>query len=258
MTERLIVVNRTADGIARVTLNRPEKLNALSGSLIAELTATFGDLAADDDLRCVVLTGAGRAFSAGADVAELGTITVETAEPFIRALHGACRAVRDCPVPVIARIDGACLGGALERAASCDLRAAATTSTFAMPEVRIGLPSVIEAALLPRLMGWGRAAELLLTGREIDGAAALGAGLVETAVPAFELDAAVAAWTDAIVAAGPRAIRAQKALMRRWETSHVDAAIEAGVAAFREAHGSDEPQAKLREVLAARGGRRKG
>jgi enoyl-CoA hydratase/carnithine racemase len=238
--------------VAKVVLKRPEKLNALSSSLIDELKTTLANISRDHTIRCVVLTGAGRAFSAGADVAELNALTQETAEDFIRALHGACQAVRDCPVPVIARIDGPCLGGALELAASCDMRAASERSTFAMPEVQVGLPSVIEAALLPRLMGWGRACEMLLTGRVLTAQEALQAGLVEKVVAPARLDGAVAEWTDAIGQAGPRAIRAQKALMRRWETQNVDQAIESGVTAFREAFGSDEPQRKLHEVLARR------
>jgi enoyl-CoA hydratase/carnithine racemase len=253
---RRLVEVATADGVATVLLNRPEKLNALSAALIGELTGAISALSRDGDLRAVVLAGAGRAFSAGADVAELGALTAQTAEGFIRALSGACRAIRDCPVPVIARIDGACLGGALELAASCDLRAASERSSFAMPEVRVGIPSVIEAALLPRLMGWGRAAELLYTARTLTAAEALDAGLVEKVAPADALDEAVAMWTSAIVEAGPRAIRLQKALMRRWQDATVDAAIEAGVEAFREAHASDEPREKLREALARRSGRK--
>ena len=125
-----------------------------------------------------------------------------------------------------------------------------------MPEVQIGIPSVIEAALLPRLMGWGRAAELLLTGRVIDAREALQAGLIERLAEPDALDGVVAEWTEAICAAGPRAIRAQKALMRRWEGGREDAAIAEGITAFREAHGSDEPRSKLQEALARRGHRR--
>jgi len=248
MTE---LVDTSRDGgIARVVLQRPEKLNAMSRGLIETLTAAFASLSDDETLRCVVISGAGRAFSAGADVAELNSIDRDTAEDFIRLLHGACQAVRDCPVPVIAMIDGPCLGGALELAASCDMRAASERSTFSMPEVQVGIPSVIEAALLPRLMGWGRASELLFTGRTLTADEALAAGLVERVTSPARLDAAVAEWTDAILSAGPLAIRSQKALMRRWETTFVDEAIEAGVEAFRDAHRSDEPRAKLHEVLA--------
>lgn len=252
----LLIEVARQNGIARVTLARAEKRNALSGALIDGLSQTMAGLSREEDLRCVVLTGAGTAFSAGADVAELGALTQATAEAFITRLHGACKAMRDCPVPVIARIDGACLGGALELAASCDLRAATTRSTFAMPEVQIGIPSVIEAALLPRLMGWGRAAELLLTGRVIDAREALQSGLIERVAEPEGLDDAVATWTGAICTAGPRAIRAQKALMRRWEGGREDAAIAEGITAFREAHGSDEPLSKLQEALARRGHRR--
>ena len=247
-------VARSDPAVAVVAIDRPEKLNALSARIVAGLAEAFEALAADEGLRCVVLEGRGRAFSAGADVAELGALDAANAEDAIRRLHGACRAVRDCPVPVIAKIDGPCLGGALELAASCDMRAASERSTFAMPEVRIGLPSVIEAALLPRLMGWGRASELLFTGRTLTAREALDAGLVERLAPTARLDDAVAEWTGAIARAGPRAVRAQKALMRRWEQEFVDGAIEAGVEAFREAHTSDEPRRMLRESLLRRRG----
>ena len=252
MAQQLAVEQK--NGVAHLTFQRPEKLNALNGVLISAIAGAFQNLAGDGDLRCVVLSGAGRGFSAGADVAELNALTQESAEEFIRALHGACQAVWDCTVPVIARIDGPCLGGALELAASCDMRAASERSTFAMPEVQVGLPSMIEAALLPRLLGWGRACEMLLTGHVLTAQEALQAVLVEKVVAPARLDGVVTEWTDAIRTAGPRAIRAQKALMRRWEIQNVDQAIESGVTAFCEAFGSDEPQRKLHEVLARRKG----
>ena len=244
MTE-LVKVSLTG-GIAVVTLNRPEKLNAMSRLLIEHLTATIMAVSDEDTLRCVVISGAGRAFSAGADVVELKNLTPGSAEQFIRLLHKACRAMRDCPVPVIAKIDGPCLGGALELAVSCDMRGASEHSTFAMPEVQVGIPSVIEAALLPRLMGWGRASELLYTGRTLTAGEALNAGIIEKVALSANLDHAVAKWTDAILSAGPKAIRAQKKLMRQWEKVMIDEAIEAGVASFREAYGSDEPRTKLK------------
>jgi len=232
-------------GIAEVTLSRPEKLNAMSRLLIKSLTATITNVSGDDTLRCVVISGAGRAFSAGADVVELKNLTLGNAEKFIRLLHRACQAVRDCPVPVIAKIDGPCLGGALELAVSCDMRGASERSTFAMPEVQVGIPSVIEAALLPRLMGWGRASELLYTGRTLTAEEALDSGIIEKIAPPSNLDHAVAAWTDAILSASPKAIRAQKRLMRRWEQVMIDEAIEVGVASFREAYSTDEPRIRL-------------
>jgi len=232
--------------IAEVTLRRPEKLNAMSRLLMKSLAAIIANISNDCSLRCVVITGAGSAFSAGADIAELRKLTPGNAEQFIRLLHTACQAIRDCPVPVIAKIDGPCLGGALELAASCDMRAASERSTFAMPEVQIGIPSVIEAALLPRLMGWGRASELLYTGRTLTAKEALSFGILEKVVSPEDLDHAIAGWTDAISSAGPKAIRAQKSLMRRWEQLMIDDAIEAGVAYFQEACTNDEPQIALK------------
>src|ERR1700680_1812409 len=122
------------------------------------------------------------------------------AEASITELHHAITAVRAIPVPVIARINGYCLGAGLELAAACDLRVASDNAVFGMPEVKVGMPSVIEAALLPRLIGWGQAARLLLLGESISAAEALEIGLVETVVAPAELDGAVEAWIDAILA----------------------------------------------------------
>jgi enoyl-CoA hydratase/carnithine racemase len=153
------------------------------------------------------------------------------------------------PVPVIARVNGYCLGAGLEIAAGCDLRVAADTAVFGMPEVKVGIPSVIEAALLPRLVGWGRAAELVLTGETIDAAEALRIGLVEKVAPFSGLDAAVERWIAALLAAGPRAIRLQKQLMRDWERLPLEGAIAAGIATFRRTYQTDEPRRLMERFL---------
>ncbi len=171
------------------------------------------------------------------------------AEAFITRLHDFCQALRDVPVPVIARIDGYCLGAGLEIAAACDLRIASERSTFGMPEVKVGIPSVIEAALLPTLIGWGKTRELLYTGESITSAEALSCGLVERVVPAEQLDAALGQWVESILAAGPRAIRLQKALLRRWETLPLAEAIAAGIRTFRDAYATDEPRQYMRRFL---------
>ena len=119
-----------------------------------------------------------------------------------------------------------------------------------MPEVRVGMPSVIEAALLPRLVGWGQASRLLLLGENIDAAEARAIGLIEKAVPPADLDAAVEGWIDAILAAGGDAVRLQNALMRQWERLPLDAAIEAGIASFRASFSGEEPQRMLSSFLA--------
>jgi enoyl-CoA hydratase/carnithine racemase len=121
-----------------------------------------------------------------------------------------------------------------------------------MPEVKVGIPSVIEAALLPRLVGWGRARRLLLTGEMIDAGTAERWGLVERVVAPSDLDGAVEEWVAAILAAGPRAIRLQKALMREWEELSLSQAIDRGIDAFAEAYGTPEPADRMAAFLRKR------
>jgi enoyl-CoA hydratase len=245
--------DRQAGRIGHVTVDNALKLNCLSTALIVQLTQAFVKLAEDKTLRAVVLTGAGaRAFIGGADLNELGGMCADSARLYITRLHGACKAIRDCPVPVIGRVNGFCLGAGLEVAASCDFRAAADTAQFGMPEVVMGLPSVIEAALLPGLVGWGRTREMLLTGAMFSAAEALAMGFVQKAVPAGELDAAVDHWLAAICRATPAAIRSQKALMNRWERVSVEEGILAGIDALSQAYTTGEPQAAIGTFLAAK------
>jgi enoyl-CoA hydratase/carnithine racemase len=144
---------------------------------------------------------------------------------------------------------GYTLGAGLEVAASCDVRVAGAGGKFGMPEVRVGIPSVIEAALLPRLIGWGRTRRLLLTGETIDAARALAWGLVEEVVPDDALDAAVERVLADILACGPNAVRLQKRLIREWEELTLNAAIERGIDCFAEAWRSDEPGQRMRVFL---------
>ena len=176
--------------------------------LMTEIIATARQLAADPQLRLVVLTGAGeRAFVGGADIGELAALDRDRARDFITLVHRCCDAFRRLPVPVIARIDGYALGAGLELACACDLRVASARSAFGMPEVKIGLPSVVEAALLPKLVGQGRARRLLLTGENVGAAEALTWGLVDIVAPPEALDRAVEDLARPILTAGPQAIR---------------------------------------------------
>jgi enoyl-CoA hydratase/carnithine racemase len=233
---------RAGGRVARVTLSNPAKLNALDAAAILELTDAMRNLAGDAQLRAVVLTGEGdKAFSGGVDVQELGSATHATARAAITRLHRCITAVRECPVPVIARVNGYCIGGALELAAACDLRVAADHARFGMPEVRLGIPSVIEAALLARLMGAGRARWLLLTGELIDAAEALRWGLVERVVAAQGLDAEVDHALDAILDGGAEAMRTQKRLNRAYEELPFAEAVAASIDAFERAYAGGEP-----------------
>jgi enoyl-CoA hydratase/carnithine racemase len=243
--------------VAFVTLDNARRLNVLTSPLMEAFTVAMAALSARADLRAIVVSGAGdRAFVGGADVDEMADLAgPESARAFIGRVHACCAAARDSPVPVIARIGGWALGAGLELAASCDLRVAAETARFGMPEVRLGIPSVVEAALLPGLVCWGRARSMLLLGETFDAAAALAMGLVDAVVPAADLDAAVEARLAAVIANGPRAMRLQKALIRRWEDPALKEAIAAGVEAFAAAFETDEPATAMAAWRAARAAR---
>jgi enoyl-CoA hydratase/carnithine racemase len=243
-----VKIEERRDGcVARITVDNAAKLNCLSTPLIVAMTEAFATLGEDRALRAVVLTGAGeRAFIGGADLNELGGLCADSARLFITRLHMACKAIRDCPVPVIARVNGFCLGAGLEVAASCDMRAASDNARFGMPEVHMGLPSVIEAALLPGLIGWGRTREMLLTGELSTATEALAMGFAQKVAPLLELDAVVDGWLAAILRATPEAIRSQKALMNRWERVSVEEGVMAGIDSLSEAYKSGEPQAAIK------------
>jgi enoyl-CoA hydratase/carnithine racemase len=151
---------------------------------------------------------------------------------------------------VIGRINGFCLGAGLEVAASCDFRAAADSAQFGMPEVHMGIPSVIEAALLPSQIGWGRTREMLLTGVLYSGREAMGMGFVQKSVPIGQLDAAIEPWLAGIARATPEAVRSQKALMNRWQRVTLDEGIYAGIDALSDAYLTGEPQAAIKAFFA--------
>jgi enoyl-CoA hydratase/carnithine racemase len=239
--------------VARVTLDNPAKLNILDADAAAQLAADMRALDQDPRIRAVVLAGAGpRAFAGGADLDTLGSLNPATARVFIGRIHDACAAMRDCPVPVIARIHGWCLGAGLELAAACDLRIAADDAKFGMPEVRLGIPSVVEAALLPRLVGAGRARWLVMTGETIGAAEALAWGLVEKICSPEELDNQVNKTLDAILAGEPKAIRAQKRLCKTWEETTLAESVRVSIEEFSRAYDSDEPKRRVAAILAAR------
>jgi enoyl-CoA hydratase/carnithine racemase len=234
---------RRGGRVAFVIIHNQSRRNALSSELMDDFVAAVAPLAAEDDLRCVVVTGGGgKSFVSGADIDELAGIAFPAeARAFIGKVHACCHLLRELPAPVIARINGPALGAGLELAISCDLRVAVDTATFGMPEVRLGVPSVVEAALLPGIVGWSRAREMMLLGETFDATEALAMGLVDAAVPAGELDAAVERRISALFAAGQNAVRLQKALMRRWESLPLKDAILAGADVFGRAYLTDEP-----------------
>ena len=239
------------DDVVWCTLARPP-LNLFEPGLIGAIRETFQTLGADRTIRAAVVTGSGRAFTAGMDVHVLAGLDVAGARALITTLHDAIEAVHHAPFPVIAAVNGPCLGAGFELALACDIRVVTANSTFGLPEVRVGVPSVIEAALLPPLVGPGRAAELLLTGDAIGAETALAWGLVNRVTPAAELMATVEGVVAKILAAGPTAIRLQKELMLRWRYADLGTAIQAGINAFAAAYAGGEPAEGAAAFLAKR------
>lgn len=216
--------------VRHVFLDRPEKANALTSSHLEKLRADFATLHDDPQVRVVVLAGKGKTFCGGADVTELEALTAETAGAFVEKIHKVCAAIRELPVPVVAQLHGAVIGAGLEIAAACDLRVAAEGTKFSMPEVRLGIPSVVEAALLPRLMGSGRAAWLVLTGEAIDARRALEWGLVE------EIGDSAERLVQRLLAADKEALRVQKQLLQLWDEASLATSVAASIERFGQIH----------------------
>jgi len=233
--------------VAYVTVNNEAKHNALPVEGRALLAKIMKEIALNSELRCVVLTGAGtKSFIGGANITEMSQFQNHSiAETGSATTHAACDSIRRVPVPVIARISGYCLGAGMEIATACDMRVASTNSKFGMPEVRYGLPSGMEACLIPSLVGWGKARELVYTGDIIDAAEAYHFGYMEKLVEPEELDNQVEKWVHSICISGPRAIRLQKELIRDWEHMSVADAVQAGIRSVGRAHTTDEPRRLL-------------
>ncbi|MGQ0639958.1 MAG: enoyl-CoA hydratase/isomerase family protein [Gemmatimonadaceae bacterium] len=195
------------DRVATITVNRPDKLNALNDGTLTELEAAIDDARQRDDIGGVILTGAGRAFVAGADIAELARQTPLEAKR--RALLGQAvfRKFERSPKPVIAAVNGFALGGGCELAMSCHVRIAAEQAKFGQPEVKLGLCAGYGGTQrLPRLVGRGRAVQLLLTGETIDAQEAYRIGLVNRVVPGDQLLAAADAMMRQMLANAPLAL----------------------------------------------------
>lgn len=202
--------------VAVITVTRPQVLNALNHDTVAALGQAVAALARDDDVRAVVLTGAGdRAFIAGADIRELAALDPVTAQAMAARGHALCAAMEGMGKPVIAAINGYALGGGCELAMACTLRIAADTAKVGLPEVGLGLlPGYGGTQRLPRLVGSGRALEMMLTGAPVDAQEAWRIGLVNRVVPAVELRPQTLALAQKIASQAPVAVRCILAAVR--------------------------------------------
>ncbi len=238
------------DGVARVTLNRPERMNAIDSSAEAALGEAWDSIDRDPAIRCAILTGTGRAFCAGADMKEDGPDGLAYWARTGDHGFGGIALGRRPSVPVIARVNGIALGGGFEMVLGCDLAVAAETASFGLPEPRVGRLPLDGMVTLPRRLPRTFAMGLLLTGRRIGAAEALELGLLNQVVPLDELDGAIDTWVRDILACAPLSLRAIK--RSAGDTAHLTvpearnarlpslvAALqsrdaEEGVAAFRE------------------------
>lgn len=256
---RLHIDRRDQGSVATLEISNPARLNSLNTELMEAFIAAAEAVALRDDVRAVIITGAGdRAFVGGADIVQMRELQDEaSARAFITRVHRCCHAVRAIPVPTIARINGYVFGAGLELAAACDLRACSQTSVFGMPEVRLGIPSVVEAALLPMLVGWGRTRWMLMLGETFSASDARAWGLVETVAAPESLDEAIEGWLDSLFRCAPRAVRLQKQLIRAWEDLPLRAAVAAGVDAFASAYATQEPREAMARFLEEKTRRRR-
>jgi enoyl-CoA hydratase len=195
-------------GVALITINRPEKLNALSSAVIGELAHAFAEVGGDPGIRGVILTGAGeKAFVAGADIGELAALTAYEARGFALRGQGVFRDLETCGKPSVAAVNGFALGGGLELAMACTVRFASENAKLGQPEVKLGIiPGYGGTQRLPRLVGRGRALELLLAGDPIPAAEAYRIGLVNAVTPQSELLDFSRGWLAKVLANGPLAL----------------------------------------------------
>ena len=258
----LRIEQRVGGAVAFVAIDNQGKLNALSSPVMLDFVAKIDASAADPNVRAIVVTGAGsRAFVGGADISEMAGLDSAKARAFITRVHGCCAAVRRSPVPVIARVNGHCYGAGMELAAACDMRVSSRSARYGMPEVKLGIPSVVEAAVLPQLVGWGRTRELLLLGDTYGAEEVARWGFLERVVDDASLDAELDRVLASLLACGPNAIRLQKELITRWETQPLPQAIATGIDTFARAYESDEPGKMMDDFLshqAARKAKRQG
>lgn len=236
-------------GVALVWLDRPEKRNALTLGMIERIGEELHRAAADQDVLGVIVAGRGPSTCAGIDLGEFAEATPASIRRLIQALADACAAARECPVPVVAAIQGHCLGAGLELASACDLRVAASGAQLGMPEVSVGIPSVIDAALLERLVGLGRAHEMILTGDPVDADQALAWGLVNRVVEADRLMAACRQLLGRVMRHDSDALRRQKVLFHEWLNLPFDEAVSHSREALAASFEGGVPQHIARERL---------
>ncbi|HZI19676.1 MAG TPA: enoyl-CoA hydratase-related protein [Pyrinomonadaceae bacterium] len=239
--------------VALLTINRPQKLNALNIQTRAEGAAALEELREDESVRVVVITGAGeKSFVAGADIAEFEGRTAVSQRDVMTA-RSLFTAVDSFPKPVIAMINGFCLGGGCELALSCDLRIAGENARFGQPEINLGIiPGGGGTQRLARLVGEGRAMELILTGDMIDAQTAFRFGLVNMVVPAADLEAKTMELANRIAEKSPVALRMAKEAVKAASRSNLDEGLRREIDLFALCFSSEDKDEGVRAFLEKR------
>jgi methylglutaconyl-CoA hydratase len=249
-----ITIDRNG-AVVRVRMNRPDVRNALDARMIAELTEAFGSIGADSAVRAVVLEGAGKMFSGGADINYMRqSLELSRDENHADALRlsDMFAAIDDCPAPVIARVQAAALGGGAGLVAACDIVIATDDAIFGFTEAKLGIVPAVISPFVLRKIGAGHARALFTTGERFGAAHALLIGLAHHVVPAAELDNALNATIDEVLACGPQATRTAKIIARTVLALDKSAAREWTAATIAQRRSSDEGQEGLRAFLEKR------
>ena len=238
---------RAEDGIERVQVVGRGPLNILGRDTFAQLNARLAELEANPNTRVIILSGKGDgAFSAGMELLEMKDLTPSDAESLIRLLHQGARKLLTMAVPAIAAIRGPCLGGA------CDVRVAGQDALLGLPEVRVGIPSVIEASLLPRTIGLGRARQMLLSGNPVNAQEALEIGLVDRVVAPEEVMSTAIDLAKDLLGMSRDVLASQKAIVAKWLEVSEEESNEFSIQEFIKRFKTTQPKEAMEAYLEKR------
>ena len=219
--------SRIEESVLRITLNRPKVLNAITGEMLREIRAALGAAATDRRVRAILIDSASpKAFCAGIDVAYVKDLDGFGTREVGRELHRTFLALRTTEKPIVAAIDGLCLGAGLELAVSCDFMIATKRSRFGLPNIHRGIPAIVEAAILPMAIGIQGAREMAYLGEFWDAAKAERRGLLQSVVPAGRLAAEAKALCAKLAEKSPPALATQKEIIHKWMTTDLESAID--------------------------------
>jgi enoyl-CoA hydratase len=239
-------------GHRAVIIDRPEKRNALTLDMVRDLRDALLDAESAPGVRAVLVSAEGPSFSAGVDLQEFARGTPESAHTLIDTLRDLCGTARNLPKPIACAVRGHCLGGALEFALACDFRVCTADASFGMPEVAVGIPSVIDAVLFQHYIGLGRAREMLLTGEPVGAAAALEWGMVNRIVDGDRLEATAVELLGSVTRHAPAAIRAQKELIEDWLNQPLQESIDTSMTFLVDSFRDGTPQRIAGDLLGRR------